>query len=76
MDTRNTLEDVQTVSISERSVRRRLKEVGLMSYISIKAPQHQRHRRVVRLKFAKHHENWNDDEWLRFCLWMRGEAQI
>lgn len=75
VQTRNELEEVRGTTISERTVRRRLKEVGLKAYRSKKAPQLQRRHRVARLAFAREHQNWNDlwgnvlftDE-SRFCV--------
>lgn len=76
IQTRNVLEEVRGTIISERSVRRRLKEVGLKSYVPIKAPKLQRRHRVARLDFAREYQNWNYDQWgqvlftdeSRFCV--------
>lgn len=74
--TRSVLQEVRGTNISERTVRRRLYEVGLKSYVPIKAPRLQRHHRVARLNFGREHQNWNDDQWSkilftdesRFCV--------
>lgn len=76
VQTRNELEEVRGTRISERTVRRRLKEVGLKSYRPKKASKLQRRHRVARLAFAREHRNWNDDQWgqvlftdeSRFCV--------
>lgn len=73
--TRNLLEEVRNVRISERTVRRRLNEVNLRSYVPAKAPKLERSHRVARLAFAREHQDWRD-EWgqvlftdeSRFCV--------
>jgi len=74
--TRNLLQNVRGTTISERTVRRRLREGGLKSYVPIKAPRLQRCHRVARLEFGRQHQNWNDNQWgqilftdeSRFCI--------
>jgi hypothetical protein len=51
------------VQISERTVRRRLKQVELGSYIPAKAPKLEVRHRVARLAFDHEHENWYIDQW-------------
>lgn len=63
VQTKNALDEVRGTRISERTVRRRLKEVGLKSYRTKKAPNLQRHHRVARLHFAREHQNWTDVQW-------------
>jgi transposase len=48
VQTRNALQDVRGTNITERRVRRRLKGVGLKSYVPIKATRLQRRHRVAR----------------------------
>lgn len=75
IQTRNHLEEVRNVNVSERTVRRRLNEVGLKSYIPAKAPKLEVAHRVARLAFAREHRNWTN-EWIhdlfsdesRFCV--------
>lgn len=73
--TRNLLEEVRNVRVSERTVRRRLNDVGLNSCVPAKAPKLEVSHRVARLEFARRHQNWTDgwrrvlfsDE-SRFCV--------
>lgn len=75
VQTRNLLEEVRNVHVSERTVRRRLNECGLKSYVPAKAPKLQASHRVARLAFARQHQDWSD-EWgrvlfsdeSRFCV--------
>lgn len=59
IQTRNVLQEVRGTNISVRTVRRRLKEVGLKSYVPMKAPKPQRRLRVARPNIAREHQNWN-----------------
>lgn len=73
---RNELEEVRGRRTSHRTISRRLKEVGLKAYRTKKAPQLQRRHRVARLRFAREHEIWENDQWVnvlftdesRFCI--------
>lgn len=60
---RNDLETVRNVQVSALTVRRRLRDAGLISRRPIKAPELTRAHRVARLRFARAHENWNIDDW-------------
>jgi hypothetical protein len=51
------------VQISERAVRRRLKQAELGSYIPARAPKLEVRHRVARLAFGHENENWNIDQW-------------
>jgi hypothetical protein len=51
------------VQISERAVRRRLKQAELGSYIPARAPKLEVRYRVARLAFGHENENWNIDQW-------------
>jgi hypothetical protein len=76
VQTRSALEEVRGVQISERTVKRRLKEVELRSYVPAKVPKLEVRLRVARLAFGREHENWNIDQWSqvlftdesRFCV--------
>lgn len=61
IQTRNVLEEVHNVRVCERTVRRRLNEVGLKSYVPAKAPKLEVSHRVARLAFARQHQNWSDE---------------
>jgi len=73
---RSDLEKVRGRRTSDRTISRRLKEVGLKAYRTKKAPLFQRRHRVARLGFAREHENWEKDQWAnvlftdesRFCV--------
>lgn len=73
---RNRLEDVREVNVSERTVRRRLNEVGLIARRPANGPELLPHHRVTRLQFAREHLLWNLNQWSqvlfsdesRFCL--------
>lgn len=75
VQTRNRLAEVRNVNVSERTVRRRLNEVGLNSYVPAKAPKLEVAHRVARLAFAREHRDWTS-EWgrvlfsdeSRFCV--------
>lgn len=64
VQTRNLLEEVRNVRVSERTVRRRLNDVGLQSRVPAKAPKLEVSHRVARLAFARQHRDWTD-EWRR-----------
>jgi hypothetical protein len=57
-------------------VNAQFKDVGLKSYVPIKAPRLQRRHRIARLEFGREHQNWDDDLWsqilftdeTRFCV--------
>ena len=53
VQTQNLLEEVRNVRVSERTVRRRLNEGGLKSYVPTKAPKLEVSHRVARLAFAR-----------------------
>lgn len=73
---RNELEEVRGIAVSERTVRRRLKEYGLSARRPANGPELTRGHRVERLRFAREHRNWGIEEWSkvlfsdesRFCL--------
>lgn len=51
------------LSISDRTIRRRAVEAGLLSRRPAKKPFISRKNRVARLEFAKAHLNWTVDKW-------------
>lgn len=59
----NELETARNVHVSALTVRRRLREAGLISRRPIKAPELTRAHKVARLRFARTHENWTIDDW-------------
>jgi transposase len=63
VQTRSAFEEVRGIQISQRTVRRRLKEVELGSYIPAKAPKLEVRHQVARLAFGREHANWNIDQW-------------
>lgn len=75
VQSRNRLQEVRNVNVSERTVRRRLTAAGLKSYVPAKAPKLETAHRVARLAFAREHRNWTT-EWShvlftdesRFCV--------
>lgn len=76
VEVKNRLEDVRQVQVSERTIRRRLSDIGLHARRPATAPELLRNHRVERLRFAREHQNWGIDEWKnilftdesRFCL--------
>lgn len=76
VETRNELQHVRNVNVSERTVRRRLNEANLVSRRPATGPELLREHRVARLQFAREHQNWNAIDWgrvlftdeSRFCL--------
>lgn len=73
---RGLLQRFRNVQISERTVRRRLNDYGLTSHPSATGPLLSREHRVERLRFAREHLNWTQEDWSlvlfsdesRFCL--------
>ncbi|KFM62309.1 Transposable element Tcb1 transposase, partial [Stegodyphus mimosarum] len=51
------------VSVSSRTIRRRLTDVGLRGRIPRKKPYLNFQQRKKRLQWAKEHINWTDDQW-------------
>lgn len=60
---KNDLRMIRAVNISDKTVRRRLKEAGLRSHRPAKKPQLLRHHRRERLRFAREHSNWTVEQW-------------
>lgn len=73
---RNELHEVRGVDVSERTVRRRLKEYGLSARRPATGPELTREHRVQRMRFARDHQDWTPEQWSqilftdesRFCL--------
>lgn len=76
VEMKNRLEDVRQVQVSDRTIRRRLFDIGLRSRRPATGLELLRQHRVGRLRFAREHENWGNEEWSnilftdesRFCL--------
>lgn len=76
VELRNRLQHVRNVNVSERTIRRRLNAANLVSRRPATGPELQRRHRVTRLRFAREHEHWNENDWgrvlftdeSRFCL--------
>lgn len=60
---RSMLEQVRGTNVSEWTVRRRLREAQLHSRRPAKGPQLTRQHRQDRLRFARYHQDWNDEQW-------------
>lgn len=75
-EVRTELQEVRGVTVSTKTVRRRLKSAGIKSHVPARGPLLTTCHRVARLNFARNHENWNDEAWSqvlftdesRFCL--------
>lgn len=75
-EVRNKLQEVRQVTVSTKTVRRRLKAAGIGAYLPAKGPILTTVHRVARSSFARSHLNWDDDAWgkvlftdeSRFCL--------
>lgn len=57
------LAEVRRVNISERTVRRRLAEVGLRARRPANGPRLLAHHKIQRLRFARQHVNWGREQW-------------
>lgn len=72
----NLLRNATDVTISDQTVRRRLKEVNMTSRRPVRAPRLSRNHKVSRLNFAREHLQWQLRHWRsvlftdesRFCL--------
>lgn len=56
---------VRREPISEWTVRRRLAERRLKHYKPANGPKLERHHKVARLRYARDHTEWGEDEWGR-----------
>lgn len=73
---KNELEEVRQVQVSDRTIRRRLFDIGLRARRPATGPELLRNHRVERLRYAREHEYWGNEEWSnilftdesRFCL--------
>ena len=73
---RNRLEEVRQINVNEITVRRRLREMDLLSKGPATGPELTRNHRTQRLRYAREHQNWGFEEWSnilfsdesRFCL--------
>lgn len=62
-EARNRLFEVRNVSVSLRTIRRRLAEKGLGSFRPARVPELTSAHRRARLAFAREHLNWTLDQW-------------
>lgn len=60
---RNRLAEVRGNNVSDRTVRRRLKEAGLGSFKPATGPELLAQHRVARLQFARQHVDWTEQQW-------------
>lgn len=75
-EVRTALQEVRQVTVSTKTVRRRLKEARIGAYLPARGPLLTTGHRVARTNFARSHCNWDDDAWgkvlftdeSRFCL--------
>lgn len=75
-EVRTRLQDVRNVTVSTKTVRRRLKSAGITSHVPARSPVLSTAHRVARVTFARNHEQWDNESWgkvlftdeSRFCL--------
>lgn len=75
-EVKTTLQEVRQVTVSTKTIRRRIKEAGIGAYLPARGPLLTTGHRVARSIFARSHRNWDDDAWgkvlftdeSRFCL--------
>jgi transposase len=65
---RNELQEVRSVAVSERTVRKRLEEHGLSARTLAHCLLLTREHRVARLLIAHEHRNWGIEEWGRILF--------
>lgn len=65
IEARNRLHQVRGVNVSERTVRRRLEEANLQSRRPATGPELTREHRTARLRFAREHHDWTEQQWER-----------
>ncbi|KAJ4444397.1 hypothetical protein ANN_06189 [Periplaneta americana] len=63
VQSRNRLENVRNVRVSERTVRRRFAEANLLSRRPAYGPQLEPQHRKARLRFAKQYQGWTPEQW-------------
>lgn len=67
-DINRAISDETEVPISDRTVRRRLVEVGLHGRVARKRPLITARQRKMRVEFARSHARWTANQW-KFVLW-------
>jgi hypothetical protein len=60
---KNELLNARQVNVGAKTVRRRLKEVGLDPRTTGKVPRLLPHHKVTRLQSAQSHADWDDHQW-------------
>lgn len=73
---RNSLQEVHHNNVSSDTILRRLREADIKPYRPANGPKLLREHRVARLRFAREHIRWTDEDWSRvmfsdesrFCL--------
>ncbi|KAL0881938.1 hypothetical protein ABMA27_001695 [Loxostege sticticalis] len=73
---RNSLQEVHHNNVSSDTILRRLREADIKRYRPANGPKLLREHRVARLRFAREHIRWTDEDWSRvifsdesrFCL--------
>lgn len=60
-----SLEEVRQVAVNEITIRRRLREHGLRFRRPATGPDLLRNHRTARLRFAREHQHWNVDDWIK-----------
>lgn len=65
VEIRRRLQAARGVTVSERTIRRRMAERDLRAQRPARGPELDRHHRVARLRFAREHVNWTQDQWAK-----------
>lgn len=63
VEIRRRLQAARGVIVSERTVRRRMAERDLRAQRPARGPELERHHRIARLRFAREHVNWTNEQW-------------
>ncbi|KOB77708.1 Transposable element Tcb2 transposase [Operophtera brumata] len=67
-EARSKLQDVRQVTVSTKTVRRKVKEAGIKTYLPARGPFLTTDHQVARANFARSYQNWNDDDWGKVLL--------
>lgn len=63
VEIRRRLQATRGVIVSERTIRRRMEERDLRAQRPARGPELERQHRTARLRFARQHVNWTNDQW-------------
>lgn len=63
VEVRQSLREVRNVNVSERTIRRRLREKELQPYRPVRVPRLLASHRTRRIQFAENHLEWSNDQW-------------